>query len=260
MARKRRQFRGTWFPVLGQENSDPDPTTWTTVNEALLSASAGQVTVGVFPVLRDYPQEHDNTASSAALGLYTLNEYALRRVVGKIVCNIEDTVTTATATTPFTYSVAAGLFIARAGDDADNPGYAADTPIGGTAAWQTDYNPLEPDCIREPWLWRRTWQLGSPLAALRQINAQAGGAPTITSTRGLGIPWSNTGYGSVADGPHVDAKTRRRVGNDDRLWLALAYHYNPFSNISVTEIADCHFYWEFRAFGAMRRARNRGAF
>jgi len=257
MVRRRRKFRGIWFPILGAENGDTH--TWTTVNEAIIQAGNVDVAVGIFPVLRDYPQEHDNTASTAALGLYTLNEYALRRVVGKIVCNVEDNVTTASDTIAVSYSVAAGLFVARAGDDADTG--AADTPIGGTATWQTDYNPFEPDCIREPWLWRRTWNLGSPLAALRQINSQSGGSPVLTSTRGLGLPWSNTQYGSVADGPHVDAKTRRRVGNDDRLWLALAAHANPFTDATpFTQPSDIHFYWEFRAFGAMRRAHNRGAF
>jgi len=258
MARKRRQFRGTWLPILGAEN--PDTTTWTTVNEAVIGAGNVDVTVGIFPVLRDYAQEHDNTASTAALGLYTLNEYALRRVVGKIVCCVEDTVQTATETLAFSVTACAGLFIARAGDDADPQ--AGDSPIGGNAVWQTDYNPLDPDCIREPWLWRRTWQLGSPLAALRQLNTNPqGGTPLLTSTRGLGLPWSNTQYGSVADGPHVDAKTRRRVGNDDRLWLALACHTNPFTDgTPPADPPDVHFWWEFRAFGAMRRARNRGAF
>lgn len=165
--RRRTRNRGTWFPIIGQDNGDEETLKYTTARRITLDLSSEEVVVFVSSLVLDVPQEPDSLDTAGFLGSYLNNEYVLQRIVGKINCAINDSAastptfpTVAPGETPRRSIVAAGIFVARAGDQADTVGLGS--PIGGSAAWQTDYNPLEPDCIREPWLWRRTWILGSP--------------------------------------------------------------------------------------------------
>lgn len=260
--RKRRGFKGTWFPVLSTVVGDPETPIASVVREAIVSPGDGfQVGVNVTSLILDVPQEVNNPDSPGFLGAFTQNGYALRRIVGKIYCSAEETLTDAsTDTIPFAYIAAAGLFVARAADAADAGGGGGGYPIGGTAAWQTDYNPLDPNCIREPWIWRRTWKLGSPTGNLRQIGAWMDGSGGVNANRGGFYPTNNAQYGSAFDGPHVDARTRRRVSSDDRLFMAMAVHASPRTEQVYDGVADIRFTWEFRVFGAMRRDTNKGNF
>lgn len=260
---RKRRSRGAWFPIIGQDYIGEDTVTFTTARNATIDTAQGVIPVLCTSIVYDVPHEPDAAdAVETYLSAYQANEYALQRVVGKLCIAVEDrgglTWAAGPGDFPESYTVAAGLFVARAGDanDASGPGY----PIGGTAALQTDYNPLDPDCIREPWLWRRTWVLGSPTWKLWQEHEAYNGATTgLSNTRGI-HPSTNTCFGSALDGPHVDARTRRRVGNDDRLWLAVAAHANPFQATLPTNYAEIVCNWEFRVFGSLRKARNRGNF
>lgn len=252
---RKRKFKGTWFPTIGSSSGESPDVKWTNAREAIVDTDGnGVIVVGIASIIIDIPSEPD-TDDTTRLSDLIGNEYALRRIVGKIYCRVEETYSTGDQY-PLSYMAAAGLFVARAGDARSDSGEGAGSPIGGPSTWETDYNPLEPQCIREPWIWRRTWLLGSPLA---QENFRDAAAPVVS--RVIGLPTANTQYGSVADGPHVDARTRRRVGQDDRLWLAYAAHPLPFGYTSPNNVyGNVVFNWDFRVFGALRKARNRGNF
>lgn len=264
--RRRRKFRGTWFPVIGTPNDSETPTRWTTVNDFFLELpELPDIVVAVRPLILDVPQEPDDNTSSIGgnLGAFTQNAYALRRIVGK--CNVwhETTYTdnSDAGSTPAQSSiiVAAGIFVARAADASDTGG-GLGSPIGGANTWQSDYNPLEANCIREPWLWRRTWTLQNAILQQRIAVANLSGLYVPSTIGPPGVEASSNLAGrSVLDGPHVDARTRRRVTSDDRLWLAVAAHNTPFEG-SFDSPGRIHVNYEFRVFGAMRRDRNRGSF
>ena len=68
------------------------------------------------------------------------------------------------------------------------------------------------------------------------------------------------GHGSVADGPHVDAKTARRVTQDERLWLAVSTVMYPLQYNQATQDGFVRFFFDYRILAGVRRAHNRGVF
>lgn len=247
--RRRRGFKGTWFPINSEtfvEGPD-DP-----IEAAPLQGTQGCGTGATgaettFRILTyDQPGE-DSFLINDILG----QEYALRRIVGKLHLWWQDTTNGATPQDLYTAQIAAGFFVARAGTDPnDLPEGAVNNSvtsfITGVDTFK-QYSPMSAGAIREPWIWRRTWVLGNPPAS----------DGNLTQTRGV-LPVSNIDYGSVLDGPHIDAKTRRRIRQDERLFFVMTGRMLDGGGGTVS----LNFNWtlDVRLFGALRKARNKGAF
>jgi len=211
-------------------------------------ATNGSSVVSVVDLLTDTPSD-DETTRVLPMGVYTNNEYFIKRIVGKFfVGNFPQ------ANDSPAVLVGAGIFIARAGD-ADASAGTENFPLGMASAvafFGTDaqgvlnFSPLSTEAIQEPWIWRRTWLLGNS-----------------SSTSGNGItkawPTTNTGYGSVLDGPHIDAKTARRVKDGERLFACVAAKPWPINSTS-DNAASITAYIDYRVLGAPRRGRNHSAF
>lgn len=169
------------------------------------------------------------------------NHYLLKRIVGKINVALDPK---ATLTTPQRWLVGAGFFVARS--DNDLSGAGTNTPIGwaamGAAERLSNYNPLCADTAREPWLWRRTWMLDMNPAGM---DAAA-------------FPRSNAYFPGTFDGPHVDTKSKRRVEDDERLWLAVGA--SPLFQMTATEEAYVDIYFEGRALVSLIKKSTRGSF
>lgn len=260
MAKRRRRRRGVWFPNLGTEgaNGDPDDDDYGRYFRIIPSDDAGVSTTAILDLTFDQPEEDEAAvggANARSLADIIGSEYILRRIVGNFFCAIDINDTTATA--QFCTCVTAGFFVARAEDSSSE---AADVslPIGTETALETreNYSPAVPSTIREPWIWRRRWFLGN----LARWNV-GGLMPGVS-----GFPPNNALYPSVASGPFIDARTIRRVSQDDRLWFAVAARHVgaewniPFENagISATPALNCHL--DYRIFGSLTKAKARGAF
>lgn len=262
--RRRRKFRGTWVPTLFDELQEDEGQFCTIVSLGTAAPQDGTVAVGLAPVAVD--NLDDNTGRANLLNDAMQGGWALRRVVGKIFCSLQSADTeygppTALNTYPTGVAVTVGLFVARAQQDQD------DVPIGSNdiATAIRQYNPQHPIVITEPWIWRRTWFLGD--AALRGAYLAEKLTPTGRG-RPLDSVWSfppnNALYGSIQDGPHIDAKTRRRILEDERLWIATAARLTPmgsdFSSSTMASDMLVDIRADLRFFGALRRRRNRSAF
>lgn len=179
------------------------------------------------------------------------NEYFLDRVVGKMFISHSPSSSAEGPIGPIL--VGAGMFVARADDVV--PG----RPVGATNAQERNdnYSPLEWDTIREPWLWRRVWLLGG---------AFPGAQPNLLGGASNWDKWpaANWLYGSMADGPHFDQKTKRRVGQDDRLWFAFTTAYPPtyLDDLVGPVVAQgaTRVYLDYRLHGSLRKARPTGRF
>lgn len=200
-------------------------------------------------------------------------EYIIERIVGKFFCGYGTLQPDTGAEPPQTAWVGAGLFIARAADR--EAGGGQNVPIGAASAIEIieNYSPLSPEVIREPWMWRRTWILSNGRAQLSGTtggipNPFASGVDVIPNVGPLpspAAPRTNMQYGSVADGPHVDVKSVRRVGNDERLWLIVAVRtldtlYTGGRTPTINANAGLGFWFDYRVLGQLRRARNRSNF
>jgi len=219
----RRRPSVVWLPIFGTDFSD---------GEGLQSSAGGlngttanipndgKFINDVNPVTFDYTDSATAEEDDQARSLQDLtagNEWRLRRVVGKFHCAA---VTEAVSGTELpTLDVAAGFIILKT-DDSGNPDHTGD--------WYNKEGPLAQDGAENPWIWRRRWILtpwnesvtydasntsGNILSALAAINA---------TLRGNGRwPSTTAGYHSVADGPHIDQKTARRIGRQERLYFWL---------------------------------------
>lgn len=214
---------------------------------ALSSPVDGTTDVGFADLLNDTPSEDVilNQATVTTMVASAGNEYFIRRIVGKLFAS---TNVAADSNAASAYLLGVGIFIARAGD-ADQGAGLENLPINASnAAGAIDnYSPLRTENIREPWIWRRTWVLGRSGQAASQFGQHQ-------------FPSTTAGYGSIQDGPHIDAKTARRVRDGERLWLVAASRNYVLNEVATTNPGGIEIYLDYRVLGAMRKAHNRSAF
>jgi len=265
--RRRRRSGGTWFPTIGAagEGEAGDNFAGRQFNFTFATASAASITA-IAALTIDQPLEGDeiDTLEGGALAKIIGSEYVLKRVVGKMLVE-RTSVQDANGNDPNPAVLfGAGLFVARADDTQD--GATPDRPVGsaGASERRDNYGVLETDTIREPWIWRRLWILGTAGA-----NRGVGGVAN-SSSRGVGaglassaaqFPASTALYGSVADGPHVDSRVKRRVSGDNRLWLSLSVVPWPLgAETNSVAALFINGYFDYRIFGSLRKARASSAF
>lgn len=244
--RRRRRSRGTWFPTLGQtaggESAENDISGRDL--ELDLDGTTGSLQTATYDLTYDYPKEPTDASQDKSLADIIGSEYVLQRIVGK--CFLEYS-RGADNDDAFAALVCAGFFVARADD-------AGEKPIGeGNLAYE-DYNraysPLEVRTQREPWIWRRTWLLCDDLL---YNTAAAGFAPRFPKSTAL--------YGSVADGPHIDSKVKRRISSDNRLYFAIsACPYPVGSYAEGSTFGKISGWLDYRIFGSLRKAKQGSAF
>jgi len=248
MAFRRRRRTGTWLPVYGAEvpgTSGPTgvPVDATGFHIDLSVPSSGAIRTIIGVLTNDSPIEGTVETALSSLSDVIGSEWFLQRIVGKISAVADGSEDTFRWT-----KVGVGFFVARAESGVTS------VPVGATTAdnvsdsndyeakTTNQYSPLAMQAGREPWIWRRTWLLNS-------------GNSSIDG------PTSNMGFGSVSDGPHIDAKTKRRITNDDRLFYAVAGVRWPYStDPGPADNTHINIDMDVRLFGQLRRARNRGAF
>lgn len=226
MARRfaRRKPRVLWLPVLGNDvSSIQDEDNWVNGTQGSLTlptgANSGRIIFDAVPVTFDYsdpPSVEQGQFTKTLQDLASGNNYRLRRIVGKCF------VSAYTQATDFTYmppiDVCAGFIINKT-DDSGNLVFANNPQ---------DAAPLASDASQDPWIWRRRWLLSPTPAWFSGV--QAG---NMYSFNGTGqYPQTNATYGSVADGPHIDQKTARVIGNQERLffWISARTHTTTTTN------------------------------
>lgn len=248
---KRRRRAVNWFPTFGQTiENDGTPQHSTGIWTELALDDTGSINTIIFPLTFDEPRDDDAaTAADTTLADFISSGYLLQRIVGK--CYIEypwtelagDPLSLATAPG---IKVAAGFFVAREADQ------VVGVPIGANE----DYNVLEVDNMREPWIWRRSWILSSPTVRQVQAAQLAQGNSIYLDNFSMWnqFPSSTAFYSSVLDGPHVDAKTKRVITGDDRLFFAVSGHVLPFGGLDTNIGVDLNIHLDYRLLGSMIKA------
>jgi len=253
--RKRHKPRVTWFPVLGQGSGEavfPGDSSWGREVAVDIPVDGGP-NLFVTPVIWDAPQEPDDVASGDTTPLvdFVGNEYLLKRIVGH--CFVSYALGLESNGSNFGAVVTAGFFVARAQDSKISPP-GVDAPLGYSGVQADDNLNFSPDnvsTVREPWIWRRKWIISN------ENNVGQ-------SNRSIGFPAGNFAYGSMADGPRIDSKISRRIGNDDRLWFAIVARTWPtFNTYTFNDSGGADFIevtLDARVLGTLRKARNRSTF
>lgn len=223
MARfKRRRPRVVWLPVMGRdffEGTEGGNNYGNGVGGSLTVVPDGAIYTEFQPVTFDYsnPSSFEEGVDFRSLhDLTSGNSYRLRRLVGKFHAGIVVDANQGNFSFLPTVDVAAGFIINKT-DPSGNP--LVSSSIGG--ADQTVFGPLSEDGAEDPWIWRRRWLLSSliPNAYFTAANAEQAANIFGSTNQQAVFPNTTAGYGSVQDGPHIDQKTARVIGPQERLFF-----------------------------------------
>lgn len=196
--RRKRAPRVVWLPPDLTIRSPFGGTATTEDDQGIFEVAHTGPAIGVVADVKVTPVVKDTqqllVASDATLSDIENNGYRLRRLVGKISWLVAQGVA-ADPTDPTLYQVGCGFIILRTSDGTN--------PLQTASA----YDPLAIRSWGDPWIWRRTWVLADQVAiAAGQNNIPA--------------PRTNLEYGGGnADGPHLDQKTARLIGPEERLFF-----------------------------------------
>jgi len=199
-----RRPKVVWLPSDLEDTVGGDPvTTAEEPSQKLIALQLGGFVAPVAPVVITTPIVLDKPVGAIAAQGETLSDfegsaYRLRRVVGK--CFIQTPDEAADPGQPSQFFVAAGLIVLRVDE--------AGLPLKG--ATDAQYSTVSLENVRDPWIWRRSWSL--------QIQQANDGTVPVDRP----FPASNARYGSVLDGPHLDAKTARVISDEERLFFVLS--------------------------------------
>jgi len=201
---RRTRPRVVWLPASTEGSAIVSSATTLIGGEELaITGPAGNFQTDLFPIVVDQPASA-NTAEQS-LSDFEGSAYRLRRIVGKFWAGRQQVAQETNA--PQRLIIYAGFIILRV--DTNGAALSAATPV--------NYHPGLLESERDPWIWRRSWLIGN--------QGLAGGGAAIPSTSGfdgLNCPPRGTwDYGSVSDGPHIDAKTARIVSDEERLFLVV---------------------------------------
>lgn len=226
MARRfKRQPRVVWLPQDPFFSADAATTAGSTVmrvGDSLPGGDAGNAVTVVAPVIRDTSPNPLTAANTLA----DINEsgYRLRRIVGKIWVGTDQVA----QDSPAVIIVTAAFIILRT-----DPGAGASPQNPAATAYAAN------DIVNteSPWIWRRSWLVRNFLTTSAVANAITTGFATAD-------------VGGNADGPHVDQKTARIVGPDERLFLVFTATSVITSDAQLA--APMSYFYDVRVLASMR--------
>jgi len=235
---RRRKPLVQWLPVFGDGGNETNEAAIGIRSSIQLSGNPDDTRVDAVGLTFDYTDSAE-TAQAAGDDNRTLRDlvsgsaYRLRRIVGKCFAswshNGGDTITGR----PDAIDYGAGFIVVKT-DDNGNP--------------YTDFeevHPLSQDSADDPWIWRRRWFFGT----LTLPQDAPGG--DIGKAWGSAFPRSTAAYGSVADGPHIDQKTARVVGRQERLFFVQAVRAYGLSPGSFANPGTLDSFLDYRLLGSL---------
>jgi len=196
--RRRTKPRVVWIPQDPSHSSAVDSGSTSQIFLLDVVGDIGSQIAGEIPLVIDAPQD-PLTGVDISLSDMFNSGYRLRRIVGKIWVTVQQIA----EDTPRTIIVTAGIIVRRV-DQADASLSLAASSAGAPAI----INPGQIENTPDPWIWRRSWMLNN------NLSTATGGS--IGNNQ---LPESNQELGSAVDGPHVDQRTARVVGPEERLFL-----------------------------------------
>jgi len=227
---RKRKPRVVWLPLdAGNSPTNVATSGWQVGGGGSLSVS------GLAPTAaKEFPLVIDQPADPAVSTLSDLENsgYRLRRVVGKIFV-VGDDLDEESGIAAI--GVTAGLIIRRV----DQTGTSLAAQLGVN---QAQASPSEIENWTDPWLWRRSWFLNNPSIGFGVTLVQPIGLP----------PWHNILQGSALDGPHVDAKTARIVGPEERLFLDISVTALVGADGQSELTNETTVFWDLRVLGSMK--------
>lgn len=241
MARRTKRPRVVWFPndaFFAIDQAGLQHSTINRASEALVGTNVGDTQTIIAPVIRDVTQ--NPLTAGLTLSDVENSGYRLRRIVGKFWVYVN--IGAAENASPGAAIVTAAFIILRTEDTTGLP----QNPD------EESYTPAIIENNDSPWIWRRSWIVADP----HSVNAPPFGGQFTNTIVGGQFQQNTFGAlttpaGGVMDGPHIDAKTARIVGADERLFLVItATALN--SKGAGQDTLNLDYVWDLRVLGSMR--------
>lgn len=200
---RRKSPKVVWLPQTNA-NSVGSPTNITSSIQTFVLgvagslASPGEFAVGEIPLTIDATGQDPIGTEDTSLSDMFNSGYRLRRIVGKIFVSAHQVANDGPSAIIFT----AGIIVRRV-----DPSTGVSLAL--TAGIAENIAPSEIRNAADPWVWRRSWLLVNTLAT----------DPAFVVNSGNICNYGNRS-GSAVDGAHVDQKTARIVGPEERLFLS----------------------------------------
>lgn len=189
------------------------------------------------PLVVDNPPGEDLATTTNTIGVWQNRSlvatqqigYRLKRIVGDLVVVVAPDPTPDQDTPPCGCLVELGIIVRRVSENGQPLATASDEDIGSLAN------------NADPWVWRRNFVLSTG-----SVVAPAQGAASLPLWMSQFFPLSNWGYGNSRQ--HVDQKTARRIGPEERLFFDATFWPLPFSagSISFTSNIIGTLYFDYR--------------
>lgn len=211
--RKRRKAKVIWLPsdLKNRLASAPAVATSDDSTQTIIAVIPFNP-FGITPTSIEIPIVKDFSSPAAGLTGFTVDPqasladieqsgYRLRRIVGKLGFSVQQANAAAAGDVSIAH-ITAGFIIRRVNSDSG-------LSLAEEVNPDTECSTVSFKNIMDPWIWRRSWDLADGTAAAIALD------PNVAA-----FPRSNYQYGAgIFDGPHVDAKTARVVGPEERLVL-----------------------------------------
>jgi len=231
---RRRRRPVLWLPVFGEGGSLAEERA-SGQRSVLGLTGDGLIRWEAFGLTWDFT---NSAAADQGQYLFTLadltsgNEWILKRIVGKFFAAWRPGTEGGLAGAPPVIDVAAGFIVVKT-DEFGNPTTNFD-----------EVNPLVQDSAEDPWIFRRRWFLST-----YRTTAPSG----QNDTWGHNFPGSTSDHGSVADGPHIDQTTARRIHRQERLYFVVAARaYDPVEQtVSFSNPGNLCSFLDYRLLGAI---------
>lgn len=237
--RRRTKPRVVWLPQTNANSIGDGSQVYQGIVQAP-SGPTGNHAITEIPLVADVQLEAD---SAAVISLSDIESsgYQLRRIVGKVwvVCSQSALEVDA----PASCIVTAGIMVRRADSTTGKS-------LGDLASLtEVQIDPSTIDNTGDPWVWRRSWLLGN-----NTVLTNATVDPITNAFIELNsLPESNMEYGSVSDGPHIDQKTARIVGPEERLFMTFSTTIlNEAANPGLNEVINVGIFTDLRVLGSLR--------
>lgn len=214
---RRRKPKVVWLPTTNTFSVDSaNSSCWSfasvsiTGADALTGGAGGKIEV---PVVMDGTAS-DPLGATSSLADIENSGYRLRRIVGKVYCFMGQTLT-ATINEDI-WGVSAGFIIRRV-----DPATGGSNAVAASAAAGFDQiDPANIDNSMDPWIWKRDWLLSNYTVDNSAVPVPVDGRfASVWAHAAGGANYGRLYPGGNAEGPHVDQKTARIVGPEERLFL-----------------------------------------
>lgn len=224
---RRKAPKVVWLPLTNASGQGPLPeTAWGTgIVTLAIGTAEGDLAAGEFPIVAD-GNNSDDLDPALTLADITQSGYRLRRIVGKIFY-----IVFGAAGASEVVGIDAGFIVRRVDPQTG-------TSLALTSGLTREVAPAHLDNVRDPWIWRRSWFSGNA------DNPLFAGQP---------LPFTNVqAGGSAFDGPHIDQKTARIVGPEERLFLSVSCTNLLSAGAPTGAATNIQFFWQTRVLASMR--------